>query len=206
MAATVISPTVPFMRIKSRLLLVLLACAGSVPAESAIDFTPRYADMMEDGIPFHRMYFTEGDNRIFFRPPANWQVSGDTAAIYFTPKGLHVSQVSFRSVPPEEATIPFDEKGIEKLREIAKSLLPSAFTDPEEQFETVNPIILQDWTSFEIAFSGHYYGIDSRRSILFINLAPGRQLRIVVEAPIRDFEKLHKDAYRSLATWREVGP
>ena len=194
------------MRIQGRLLLALFACAGSVPAASAIDFTPRYTDTMEDGVPFHRMYFTEGNNRIFFRPPVNWQVSGEPAAIHFSPKGLHLAQVSFRSVSPEDAAIPFDEKGIEKLRAIARSLLPSAFTNPEGQFEIVNPIILQDWTSFEIGFGGQFYGIESRRSILFINLAPGRQLLISIDAATADFEKLHKDAYRSLATWREVRP
>jgi hypothetical protein len=194
------------MRIQTRLFLTVVFCVMSISAKSAIDFTPRYADSIEDGVPFHRMYFTEGNNRIFYRAPVNWQVSADSSTIHFSPKGLHAARVSFRSVSAEDAAIPFDEKGIERVRAIATSSLPSGFTNVEQQFEVLNPTVLHGWTSFEIGFNGQFYGVESRCSILFINLAPGRQLRILIEAGTADFEKLHKEAYRSLATWREVSP
>lgn len=192
------------MRIVPRFFFGLLACIGCAPLVHAIDFTPLYADTIEDGVPFHRMYFSEPEMRIYFRPPANWRIAGAPAAITFSPPELNASFIRLEAAPAKDAAIPLDEKGVESLRAIAQSLIPAQFAKPVEQWETVNPMTLQGWTSFEVGYSGQAKGLEFYRSVLFINLSPERQIRVIVEGPTAEFKNLYETAYRSLSSWWEV--
>lgn len=192
------------MRILHRLLVTLLACIAIAPLVHAIDFTPRYADTVEEGYPFHRMYFSEVGTRIYFRPPADWQASGEPSSVTFSLKDLKSNQVRLEVAPAEHAAIPLNEQGLQSLRAIAQSLIPAQSADAVEQWETVNPVIIHGWSSFEVGFCYQSKGRQFCRSVLFINLSPERQIHVIVESPAADFAKLYKAAHRSLSTWWEV--
>jgi hypothetical protein len=105
--------------------------------------------------------------------------------------------------PPDSARIPFDETGMEALRKIGRSLVPPDATDVTEIWETVNPVVLQGWTSFEMGFDYVQSGTRFCRAILFVNLDANRQVHVIIDAVPSEFEALYKTAYRTLATWWE---
>lgn len=186
---------------KTHLLLVIVAITLLAAPAEAIDFTPHFTDTIDDGVPFHRMYFSEGGRPIFYRPHPAWVLSGDSQAATFKPKQSNLASVRIENAPAEHVRIPFDGPGSEALRNIARTLVPLDATGVIETWEIPNPVMLQGWTSFEVGFSYVQFGQHFCRSILFINLDADRQIHFIVSATPTEFQPLYKAAYRTLATW-----
>lgn len=186
---------------KTLSLLASLAFTLLAARAEAIDFTPRFTDTIDDDVPFHRMYFSEGDQRIFYRPPPTWVLSGNGEAAAFTPKDSALASVKIENAPAEHVNIPFDVPGSGTLRNIARALVPPDATEVTEIWEMPNPVVLQGWTSFEVGFDYVQFGQRFCRSILFINLDTNRQIHFIVSAVPAEFQPLYKTAYRTLATW-----
>lgn len=167
----------------------------------AIDFTPYFADSIEDGVPMRRMYFADGPRRIFYRLPHTWALSGDAQSATLRPKDSKHATVRIQNAPSEHARIPFDVPGREALRKIARSLFPPDATEVTVAREAVNPVVLQGWTSFEAVFDYQRAGEHFCRTVLFINLDENRQVRFIVDAVPAEFPPLCKTTYRTLATW-----
>jgi hypothetical protein len=168
----------------------------------AIDFTPRIADSVEDGIPMRRLYFSDDAQHIFYRPLPNWSRYGDAQGATFRPKDSG-GQVKIQNAPEGNAGIAFDGPGLGTLRQIAHGLLPSGADQTTELWEAVNPLELQGWTTFEIGFDYVVSGQHFCCSVLFINLDSKRQILFIVDAAPADFSPLYKGAYRTLASWHQ---
>jgi hypothetical protein len=172
-------------------------------AAHAIDFTPRYAASIDDGIPFRRMYFSDGGRRIFYRPLPTWNRTGGAEGAVFEIRDIPRASVRLENAPQEHAQVALDETGLEVLRKFARSQIPRDATELVERWESVNPVILQGWTSYEIGFDYLRGGQRTCHSILFINLVGNRQICLIVEAAPAHFPPLYKSAHRTLATWWE---
>lgn len=183
--------------------LATLAATLLAAHASTIDFTPRFGDTVDDGVPMRRMYFGDGARRVFYRPPPTWQWAGDSQSVVFTPKDSERAIVKIQNGPPEFAQMTFDETGLEALRKFAAILMPPDATEVVETWETVNPVVLQGWTSVELGFNYLQSGKLFCRSILFVNLDASRQIHFIVDALPEEFPPLYKTAYRTLATWWE---
>ena len=186
---------------KTLSLLATLAVTLLAARAEAIDFTPRFTETVDDGVPMRRMFFSDGAQRIFYRPPPTWVPSGDDQAATFRPKDSNLATVKIENAPAEHARIPFDGPGSEALRNIARTLVPPDATEVTEIWEVPNPVVLQGWTSFEVGFDYVQFGQHFCRSILFINLDKNRQIHFIVSAVPTEFKPLYKTAYRTLATW-----
>lgn len=180
--------------------LVLALPAASAPA---IDFTARFADYMDDAVPIRRMYFTDGARRIYYRPLFTWSRSGDDKAAVFRPKESKNAMVKIQNAPDGDCRIAFDARGLEAFRKAARALVPAEAEELTQIWETVNPVVLQGWTSFEVGFDYLHSGQRFCRSILFINLDGKRQIHLIVDAEPAEFDPLYKAAYKSLGTWWE---
>ena len=177
--------------------LSLTVLAARLPA---IDFTPRMADSVEDGVPMRRMYFTDKAQRIYYRPLPGWSRYGDAQGATFRPKDSS-DEVRIQNAPASNASIPFDAQGLKTFREIGYTLLPPGVKEVNELWEAVNPVVLQGWTSFEIGFDYVANGQHFCRSILFINLDAQRQIQFIVDSTPAHFSPLYQGAYRTLASW-----
>ena len=188
------------MKIKTSILLVTLGLTALAAQAPAIDFTPRIADSIEDGVPMRRLYFSDDAQHIYYRPLPNWSRYGDAQGATFRPKDSG-GEVRIQNAPEGNAGIAFDAEGLVTLRQIAHTLLPPRAAQATELWEAVNPVVLQGWTSFEIGFD--YVAGDQHfcRSILFINLDSKRQIHFIVDAAPAEFSPLCKSAYRTLASW-----
>jgi hypothetical protein len=182
-------------------LLALVPVAGA----SAIDFTPRYAESVQDGFPVKRLYFSDQAQRIYLSIPNNWRVTGDGQHGTFTPVNLTQASIVLEN-SPISAQVAFDEKGLAAYRKAASDLLPPGATDVQIDFERANEIQINGWTSFEIAFSYRYYGQPFSKNVLFINIDKDKQIRFRVEARKENFEKLYPQARAALGSWFAPSP
>ncbi len=185
---------------KTSILFVTLGFTQLAAPALAIDFTPRIADSIEDGVPMRRLYFSDEAQHIYYRPLPNWSRYGDAQSATFRPK-VSGGEVKIQNAPAGNASIAFDAHGLETFRQIARGLVPPGASPANELWETVNPVVLQGWTSFEIGFDYVAAGQHACRSILFINLDSKRQIQFIVDAAPADFSPLYNAAYRTLASW-----
>ena len=189
------------------LLFLVISCAAALTARAqAIDFTPRFSEAVEDGVAVRHMAFSDGAHAILYRPHQGWIRSGDAQAAIFKLEGSIHASVKIENSPAGAAGLPLDESGLPALRKTAAALLPPDATEVSQTWETVNPVVIQGWTSFEVGFDYAQSGRHFTRSVLFINLDPARQIRFVVSAAPDDFKPLYRNAYRSLATWYQPPP
>jgi hypothetical protein len=172
----------------------------SIPGASAIDFTPRYAQSVQDGFPVNRLYFSDQARRIYLSVPNSWRVSGDQQHGIFTPGNLSQASVVLEN-SSLSAQVPFEREGLEAYRKAASELIPVGATEVQVDFERANEIQINGWTSWEMAFSYQFCGQRFTRSVLFINLNKEKQIRFRVEARKENFEKLYPQARAALGSW-----
>lgn len=182
-------------------LLILVPGAGA----SAIDFTPRYAESVQDGFPVKRLYFSDQAQRIYLSIPNSWRVTGDGQHGTFTPANLNQASIVLEN-SPISAQVPFDEKGLESYRKAASDLLPPGASDVQIEFERANEVPNNGWTSFEMAFTYRVYGQPFCKNVLFINIDKEKQIRFRVEARKEHFEKLYPQARAALGSWFAPSP
>ncbi len=182
-------------------LFLLVSCISLKTVFGGIDFTLRAVDLEEDGVLMHKLYFTDGPHRIYYRPDPKWQANGDRRAALFRVEGLPNAFVKIENAPPGSADLPMDGAGLATLRKTARTFLPPDAEPPSKTWERLNPINLQGWKSYEARFQYRRMGHVIRESVIFINLDRTRQIRLIVSARDADFDDLAQRALRSLATW-----
>jgi hypothetical protein len=182
-------------------LFILFPLAGA----SAIDFTPRYAESVQDGFSVKRLYFADQAQRIYLSIPNSWRVSGDGQHGTFTPANLTQASVVLEN-SPISAQIAFDEKGLAAYRKTASESMPPGASEIQSEVERANEVQLNGWTSYELTFSYKSYGQRFTRSVLFINLDRERQIVFRVEARKENFEKLYQQARATLGSWFAPSP
>jgi hypothetical protein len=182
-------------------LLILFPMAGA----SAIDFTPRYAESVQDGFPVKRLFFADQAQRIYLSVPNNWRVSGDGQHGTFTPGNLTQASVVLEN-SHLSAEIPFDEKGLAAYRKAASESMPPGASEIQMEVERANEVQLNGWTSYELTFSYKSYGQRFIRSVLFINLDKERQIVFRVEARKENYDKLYQQARATLGSWFAPSP
>ena len=172
----------------------------SIARVYGIDFTPHYAQSVQDGFPVNRLYFQDQAQRIYLSVPNGWQVSGDSQRGTLIPKDLGQAAVILENSPLNGKTT-FAGKDLEVYRKAALGLVPAGATDVHVDIEREGELKINGWTSFEMAFSYHFYGQDFTSSVLFINLNKEKQIRFRVAARKENFEKLYPQARTALASW-----
>lgn len=182
-------------------ILMLVPIAGA----SAIDFTPRYAESVQDGFPVKRLYFSDQDQRIYLSIPNNWRVTGDGQHGTFAPGNLTQAAIVLEN-SPISARVAFDEKGLEAYRKSASDLVPPGATEVQIDFERANEVQVNGWTSFEMAFTYKVSGQPFCKNVLFINIDKEKQIRFRVEARKENFEKLYPQARAALGSWFAPSP
>lgn len=182
-------------------LFILVPVTGA----SAIDFTPRYAESVQDGFPVKRLYFSDEAQRIYLSIPNNWRVTGDGQHGTFTPGNFPQASIVLEN-SPISAQVAFDEKGLEAYRKAASDLIPPGASEVQIDFERANEIQINGWTSFEMAFTYRVYGQPFSKSVLFINIDREKQIRFRVEARKENFEKLYPQARAALGSWFAPSP
>ena len=167
---------------------------------TAMDFTPHYAETVQDGFSVKRLYFLDQARRVYLSVPNGWQVAGDPQRGTLTPKDLGQAAVILENSPLNPKT-PFTGEGLEVYRKTAYGLVPPGATDVHTDIERQGEVVINGWASFEMAFTYNFYGQTFSSSVLFINLDKEKQIRFRVSARKENFEKLYPQARSTLASW-----
>ena len=188
-----------------KILVLAVSSAALIANAAAIDFSPQYSESVQDGFPVRRLYFSDDKQHIYLTVPKSWQISGNGQRGIFTPPEMPQALVTWEN-SPLKAQIPFDEKGLEVYRKAAFAVVPTGAVAVKADFEKLNELHLNGWTSFEMEFSYEYFGQSFLKSVIFLNLDQEKQLRLQVVARKENFEKFYPQARGTLSSWFSPSP
>ena len=180
---------------------VFLVATVAARTVSAMDFSPRQARMLEDGVPSIRNFFKDGNTNILFRPAKGWRMAGGGNEVMFYPGALN-GYIRLGNSPVGPA-VPFDEKGILTYLEAARGTLPKQAENVETLSQQGDAYPLDDWKSFEVRYSYELLGIKSVCWVLFITMTPDRQICYAVDGRQSDFDAILADSRQMLGSWFE---
>lgn len=183
-----------------KFLVGLMVVAAS--SKAAVEFTPRYADILADGVPQHSLYLQDGPLKAFLRIPSKWDVKDEAGTLCLTSLEHSSARVDIRkSAVHLPAAI--DDDWIKLITpQLIKSLPPGA----EKAFvlETkVNPILVLSWKSFEFQISYEIAGAKFLRSICFISLHTGDSAEMLTSGQETDVGPARAAGFAMLSSWLE---
>ena len=185
---------------------ILASTLGNFPAR-AIDFTLRNMNVASEGMTLSSSYITDGDNKIMLRIPGGWKANDSPAALVLIPAQAN-SQVTLAQVHVQ--ALPLDPAGQDALaKEVLKSI-PSSAKKVEAQPVQNDVLPIRGWTSVELVYRYELFGQSMRRSVVFINMLPGRVVQWTTAAPDAVFDAVHEQARVLMFNWfepkRELSP
>ncbi len=186
-------------RIAAALALALLGSA--IPAPANINFTLATKHGSPESPDPENRYITDGENHIYLRIPRDWKATSSAERLEFMPPqtGSHV-QIS--QVPGVQA-LPLDPAGLAALRKDAQARLPEGAKNIHAAGEENDLLPVFGWKSFEVTFEYEFYGQQMRRSMLYVNMIPGRVVQVSVTAVAADFENVHEKLRKLMFGWFE---
>ena len=172
-----------------------------VQAHAGIDFTLRTKQENAGAPDPEHRFITDGENHIYLRIPKGWKDSGGGSQLVFTPEQPS-SEVSINQVLGIQA-LPLDATGLAALRQGAQTAVPQGAKDIKPTGETNDLLPIFGWKSYEATFEYDFYGQQMRRSVLYINMIPGRVVRVNVTALASDFDQVHEKMRKLMFGWFE---
>jgi hypothetical protein len=182
--------------------LALLAAGG--PA-FAVDLTPRYIDTFEAGVASHRLYFADGERKIGISLDRETDVvAGGGGVIFRFPKFPEASFLVKHS--PVTADQPFSGVPLERYREAARRLVPPGSTEVKVRDEARDPLTINRWRSYRLAYTFAAGTTPMVQQITFLNLTADEQLVLVTTASERNFAEASARSFQIIRSWQPMLP
>jgi len=182
------------------LLLLLFATASAY----AIDLTPTVSEYVAEGITFRQLNFKDGKRQVIYEPPRQWSCHGSGSSLQLTPPKVDRADASIQAVEVK-APEKLDDKTIADLKAQFMRTLPPGGQTANIVSEEMNPVNLENGSSYALAASYQALGETFVRSIVFVNL-PETQLTFRLTARKADFEPLQRMFRSSILSWHWVEP
>ncbi len=190
------------MKISLRTALILCSVlAGTEAPSPALDFTLRHGNMSADGANIASTYITDGENKIFVRIQRDWKVADNPGALELIPE-FTGSKVRIENVGGARV-LPLDESGKTLLRKQVDAEVPGGAKNVVALPDQDNPLPIFGWKDAEITRSYEFYGQTIYHSSLYVNMLPGRVVRVSITAAKADYEKVHDAVRLLLFSWFE---
>src|SRR5258708_25235617 len=117
----------------------------------AVDLTPRFSDQTVGGVVHRRLFFANGDQKIYITLGFSTTVEAGAGGAVFRFRNLPKAQFIMRR-SPMAADEPFQGVSLERYREAAHRLLPTGSTDVKLIEEAHDPVTLNQWHSYRFLF------------------------------------------------------
>jgi hypothetical protein len=178
----------------------IFLCLLAAPAW-ALDLTPLHASINADGFQTNTVFFQDGKKRVFIAPPNGWTIDGSssTAALH-NPKYARSSVVI--ALSPKKM-MPADEAAQKTLREAVLGSLPKGSVNAAVQSETVNPLLINGWKSYELTVGYELFEASQIRKVLLVKLNNFEELQVIVAAPQTEFAAAAGAAIKCLNSWHK---
>ena len=89
------------------------------------------------------------------------------------------------------------------MRKSAQAAIPNGAKNIKPVAEVKDLVPVFGWKSFEVTYQYEFFGQDLQRSMLYINMFPGRVVQVSVTATVADFEKVHEQTRKLMVGWFE---
>jgi len=188
------------LTIRSLSTICLLSVAAA--AAHALDLTPlRGTRQGNEGAPTPVIQFTDGREKVDYKPPFGWEPSGNGKAVTFytsDPTSWMKLEVIEKpcSPPPGQAAPPPED-----LQAFATKLIPSGAEKLEFVKMVPSPFTIGTCGATEYIFEFSFYGSRAAISISIIDLNDKERLVMLVSADSRNFERVRQDAVASMFSW-----
>ena len=189
------------MKTSGSLLVLALACGlGASPAR-ALDFTLRTTNIRAEALSQGATYITDGDSKIMLVIPNKWKVADSPTGLDMAPEqaGSRVTLSQVSGAP----SLPLDAGGKAELLKRVVAQLPGGAEHVEALPPADNLLPIFHWTSVEFSHRYDFYGQKLRRSVIYVNMLPGRVVQMTVVAPDAVFDEVHNQARLILSNWFE---
>lgn len=189
------------MKMRHALTIALFGLASACPVH-AIDFTLRSMNIRAEALTQSATYITDGDSKIMLTIPNNWKASDSPSGIEMVPDKAG-GWVTLSQVGGGVKALNFDEAGRADLFKKVTGQVPNGATNVQALPVESDVLPIFHWTSAEFTLRYDFGGQKMRRSVLFINMLPGRVVQLTVTAPDKTFDDVHNQARVMLANWFE---
>ena len=190
---------------KTPAVLLALVCSAGLHTSSAVDLTPRYIDTFEAGVASHRLYFSDGEKKIGLSLDRETSVAaaGGGATFRF-PKFPEAGFLVKHS--PVTADQPFSGVPLDRYREAARRLLPPGSTEVKARDETRDPLTINRWRSYRLAYTFAAGDTPMVGQVTFLNLSADEQLVLVTTASERNFAEAAARSFQIIRSWQPMLP
>ena len=188
------------MKLSSITLISLMVLSAS-PTWAALDFTLQHKALPADGVSLDKPYITDGASKIFLQIPANWKVSGGGAELDCAPD-TELSSIRLGRYQGSKL-LTFDQAGGQDLVVQLSAQLPPDAKNAKVLAVDLNPLPIFGWSTLEVTLGYDYFGQKMRRSLMYLDMLPGRVVQLSVVAPDTYFDQVHKQARQVLSSWFE---
>ena len=180
--------------------LFLASLLGTSPA-FALDFTLRNMNIRAEALSQSATYITDGDSKIMLVIPNKWKVADSPTGLEMIPDqgGCRVNISQVLGVQ----SLPMDAGGRVEILKRVVAQLPGGAKNVEALPPADNLLPIFNWTSVEFSHRYDFYGQKLRRSVLYVNMLPGRVVQMTVVAPDAVFDEVHNQARLILSNWFE---
>ena len=166
----------------------------------ALDLTPHFEEIEDDGIaPVHRLFFNDGEKKVYLVPSKTWTVEGVASEAIFKPGLDSESMVKFSL--SRGAPLIFNENGIAACHARVQGLLREGAKNYILVEEVKNPYSIKQWDSYQIVGRYNFYGIWMMIEVIFIDLDPQQLLTVLISGPETEFDKVNKETKKLLLSW-----
>ncbi len=182
----------------------LLLALSAACAHAQIDLTPHASVREFEGIQFPRLEFRDGKSKITYEPPRKWQSSGRGAnKVVLTPPDANQAQAAIERI--DASLPPFEEQGVDVLRQHALTLVPPQSGQPAVESVEPNRTTVGGNPTCEVTSSFTQFGHRLKMSVLSVQLGSSH-LRFTLLCREPDFAKLHGAFRASVASWQWSAP
>jgi hypothetical protein len=185
------------LKITLGLLLFALVCA-----RADLQLKPQTGEYELDGIKFPRIVFVDGEQRVTYAPPTDWQFSGTSDSFVLHPKRKSEAEAVISRLSLSKPQV-FDDDTMLRLTAEVSNSLPAGATHSEIVALEKNPVIIERKETFLVVINYDFVGQPQTRSVMFLN-RKNEQLRFQLTCRRGDFKDLQKTFLASHFSWQNL--
>ncbi len=181
---------------------LLVICFSASTTYAALELTPTIDEFMLDGVKIQQLAFRDGEKKITYQPPRQWDYRGSGDRLVLHPPGKTQAEAVIVRLTIAKP-VGFDAEGAKKLVDETTAGLPAGSTNVTVAAPEKNPVNINRKETFLVTIKYQFGGEKYERSILFVN-REGEQLRFQLTCREADFEQLNRAFFASHFTWQNL--
>lgn len=184
-------------------LFVIAVLARSVcPSPAAIDFNPRYSDIVADGVSTRSLCLQDGSQQVFLKQPAGWDVRGEAGALCLMSREHSTARIDLRNSAVKIPLAP-DDAWVKTMTPVLLKSLPEGAKNRTMVATVPNPYTLFNWRSFEFQMSYDLADVKYIRSVCFLTIYGKGSIEMLTGGEPQDFTAAREMGLRFLRSWYE---